>query len=60
MENDPVCAEILSLCADIHRAEYRLLELIAKTRCTAPGATRRCRAVRLAECTLRHRPRQRA
>ena len=28
MHTDPVCAEIVSLCADIHRAEYRLIEPI--------------------------------
>jgi hypothetical protein len=28
MHTAAVCAEIMSLCADIHRAEYRLIELI--------------------------------
>ena len=28
MHTASLCAEIVSLCADIHRAEYRLIELI--------------------------------
>jgi hypothetical protein len=30
MSNNPLVAEILALCADIHRAEFRLLELITE------------------------------
>ena len=30
MCTESLCAEIVALCADIHRAEYRLLTLIEK------------------------------
>jgi hypothetical protein len=36
MCNDPLVAEILSLCAEIHRAEFRLLELISELDCQRP------------------------
>ena len=36
MCTESLCAEIVALCADIHRAEYRLLTLIGELDTTKP------------------------